>query len=186
MSLPCPLILPTCMPWGPPHPHSPCRELKLGIPVTDENGNRLGESTAAAQKAIFQVVVSRIGMAAPAMGECPLLPPCPRAAVGPWQCGTGSHSWQGGCEHWELISFPSAPAIPPVIMNALEKRAFLKVLLVPRGEGGHGVISLRAGTPSGNRHLPAPSTPLTAASPCPWQRYPYMNAPLQVGLVGLW
>ncbi|XP_064923269.1 sideroflexin-3 isoform X5 [Columba livia] len=76
------------------------RELKLGIPVTDENGNRLGESTAAAQKAIFQVVVSRIGMAAPAM------------------------------------------AIPPVIMNALEKRAFLK-------------------------------------------RYPYLNAPLQVGLVGL-
>uniref|UniRef100_A0A672TP83 Sideroflexin-3 n=1 Tax=Strigops habroptila TaxID=2489341 RepID=A0A672TP83_STRHB len=75
------------------------RELKLGIPVTDENGNRLGESTAAAQKAIFQVVVSRIGMAAPAM------------------------------------------AIPPVIMNALEKRAFLK-------------------------------------------RYPYLNAPLQVGLVG--
>nr|XP_009942326.1 PREDICTED: sideroflexin-1-like [Opisthocomus hoazin] len=43
------------------------RELKLGIPVTDENGNRLGESTAAAQKAICQVVVSRIGMAAPAM-----------------------------------------------------------------------------------------------------------------------
>ncbi|NXS13899.1 SFXN3 protein, partial [Neodrepanis coruscans] len=76
------------------------RELKLGIPVTDENGNRLGESTAAAQKAIFQVVVSRIGMAAPAM------------------------------------------AIPPVIMNVLEKRAFLK-------------------------------------------RYPYLNAPLQVSLVGL-
>ncbi|KAI1236254.1 Sideroflexin-3, partial [Lamprotornis superbus] len=76
------------------------RELKLGIPVTDENGNRLGESTAAAQKAIFQVVVSRIGMAVPAM------------------------------------------AIPPVIMNMLEKRAFLK-------------------------------------------RYPYLNAPLQVGLVGL-
>lgn len=44
----------------------------------------------------------------------------------------------GGCEHWELISFPSAPAIPPVIMNALEKRAFLKVLLVLGGEGGHG------------------------------------------------
>ncbi|XP_015722558.1 sideroflexin-3 isoform X1 [Coturnix japonica] len=76
------------------------RELKVGIPITDENGNRLGESTAAAQKAIFQVVVSRIGMAAPAM------------------------------------------AIPPVIMNMLEKRAFLK-------------------------------------------RYPYLNAPLQVGLVGL-
>ncbi|XP_042316342.1 sideroflexin-3 isoform X1 [Sceloporus undulatus] len=76
------------------------RELKLGIPITDENGNRLGESKKAAEQAIAQVVVSRIGMAAPAM------------------------------------------AIPPVIMNALEKRAFLK-------------------------------------------RYPWMNAPLQVGLVGL-
>uniref|UniRef100_A0A8C5R4C9 Sidoreflexin n=1 Tax=Leptobrachium leishanense TaxID=445787 RepID=A0A8C5R4C9_9ANUR len=75
------------------------RELKHGIPITDENGNRLGESTKAAQQAIAQVVVSRIGMAAPAM------------------------------------------AIPPVIMNALEKRVFLK-------------------------------------------RYPWMNAPLQVGLVG--
>ncbi|NXJ16034.1 SFXN1 protein, partial [Odontophorus gujanensis] len=101
------------------------RELKVGIPITDENGNRLGESTAAAQKAIFQVVVSRIGMAAPAMGECPALSP--------------------GCEGQGpvgLISFFSVPAIPPVIMNVLEKRAFLK-------------------------------------------RYPYLNAPLQVGLVGL-
>nr|DBA15048.1 TPA: hypothetical protein GDO54_004310 [Pyxicephalus adspersus] len=44
------------------------RELKYGIPVTDENGNRLGESTKAAKQAIAQVVVSRIGMAAPAMG----------------------------------------------------------------------------------------------------------------------
>ncbi|KAL8187437.1 UNVERIFIED_CONTAM: Sideroflexin-1 [Gekko kuhli] len=76
------------------------RELKFGIPILDENGNRLGESKKAAQQAIMQVVVSRIGMAAPAM------------------------------------------AIPPVIMNALEKRAFLK-------------------------------------------RYPWLNAPLQVGLVGL-
>uniref|UniRef100_A0A8C7ZYI4 Sidoreflexin n=1 Tax=Oryzias sinensis TaxID=183150 RepID=A0A8C7ZYI4_9TELE len=61
------------------------RELKYGIPVMDENGNRLGESANAAKQAIAQVVVSRIGMAVPAM------------------------------------------AIPPVIMNALEKRAFLKV-----------------------------------------------------------
>ncbi|XP_038677485.1 sideroflexin-3 [Scyliorhinus canicula] len=60
------------------------RELKFGIPVTDINGNRLGKSPKAAQQAILQVVVSRIGMAIPAM------------------------------------------AIPPVIMNALEKRAFLK------------------------------------------------------------
>lgn len=56
---------------SPFQPRCPRRELKLGIPITDENGNRLGESVAAAQKAILQVVVSRIGMAAPAMGECP-------------------------------------------------------------------------------------------------------------------
>uniref|UniRef100_A0A3B5M862 Sidoreflexin n=1 Tax=Xiphophorus couchianus TaxID=32473 RepID=A0A3B5M862_9TELE len=61
------------------------RELKYGIPVMDENGNRLGESANAAKQAIIQVVVSRIGMAVPAM------------------------------------------AIPPVIMNALEKKAFMKV-----------------------------------------------------------
>uniref|UniRef100_A0A665TUT5 Sidoreflexin n=1 Tax=Echeneis naucrates TaxID=173247 RepID=A0A665TUT5_ECHNA len=45
------------------------RELKYGIPVTDENGNRLGESAYAAKQAIVQVVVSRIGMAVPAMGN---------------------------------------------------------------------------------------------------------------------
>ncbi|CAM9382250.1 sideroflexin-1-like [Petromyzon marinus] len=76
------------------------RELKCGIPVFDEQGKRLGESTNAAQQAITQVVVSRIGMAAPGM------------------------------------------AIPPFIMNALEKRAFMK-------------------------------------------RYPWMSAPIQVGLVGI-
>ncbi|XP_006630929.1 sideroflexin-3 [Lepisosteus oculatus] len=76
------------------------RELKFGIPVTDEEGRRLGESTIAARQAIAQVVVSRIGMAVPAM------------------------------------------AIPPVIMNALEKKAFMK-------------------------------------------RFPVLNAPVQVGLVGL-
>uniref|UniRef100_A0AC11C8G6 Sideroflexin 1 n=1 Tax=Ovis aries TaxID=9940 RepID=A0AC11C8G6_SHEEP len=43
------------------------RELKVGIPVTDENGNRLGESANAAKQAITQVVVSRILMAAPGM-----------------------------------------------------------------------------------------------------------------------
>ncbi|KAK0139743.1 Sideroflexin-1 [Merluccius polli] len=76
------------------------RELKYGIPVTDENDNRLGESPGAAKQAILQVIVSRIGMAVPAM------------------------------------------AIPPVIMNALEKKAFMK-------------------------------------------RFPLLNAPIQVGLVGL-
>uniref|UniRef100_A0AAY5KA24 Sidoreflexin n=1 Tax=Esox lucius TaxID=8010 RepID=A0AAY5KA24_ESOLU len=45
------------------------RELKYGIPVTDENGNRLGESVNAAKSGIVQVVVSRIGMAVPAMGK---------------------------------------------------------------------------------------------------------------------
>ena len=45
-----------------------CRELKHGIPITDENDNRLGESTKAAQQAISQVVVSRILMASPGMG----------------------------------------------------------------------------------------------------------------------
>uniref|UniRef100_A0A8C7N2M2 Sidoreflexin n=1 Tax=Oncorhynchus kisutch TaxID=8019 RepID=A0A8C7N2M2_ONCKI len=45
------------------------RELKYGIPVTDENGNRLGESVTAAKSGIIQVVVSRIGMAVPAMGN---------------------------------------------------------------------------------------------------------------------
>ncbi|XP_059422564.1 sideroflexin-1-like [Carassius carassius] len=76
------------------------RELKYGIPVNDAEGKRLGESSKAAQQAIIQVVVSRIGMAVPAM------------------------------------------AIPPVIMNALEKKAFMK-------------------------------------------RFPVLNAPVQVGLVGL-
>ncbi|XP_043111145.1 sideroflexin-3 [Puntigrus tetrazona] len=75
------------------------RELKYGIPVTDAEGKRLGESSTAAKQAIVQVVVSRIGMAVPAM------------------------------------------AIPPVIMNALEKKAFMK-------------------------------------------RFPVLNAPVQVGLVG--
>lgn len=47
----------------------PNRELKYGIPITDENGNRLGESTKAAQQSIVQVVISRILMAAPGMGQ---------------------------------------------------------------------------------------------------------------------
>lgn len=44
------------------------RELKHGIPITDENDNRIGESSKAAQQAISQVVVSRILMASPGMG----------------------------------------------------------------------------------------------------------------------
>lgn len=58
----------SCPPSDFCHSSSP-RELKYGIPVTDENGNRLGESPNAAKQAIAQVVVSRIGMAVPAMGK---------------------------------------------------------------------------------------------------------------------
>uniref|UniRef100_A0A8C7ZW16 Sidoreflexin n=1 Tax=Oryzias sinensis TaxID=183150 RepID=A0A8C7ZW16_9TELE len=67
------------------------RELQHGIPITDENDNRLGESTKAAQQAISQVVVSRILMASPGM------------------------------------------AIPPFLMNHLEKKAFLKVIESQKG-----------------------------------------------------
>lgn len=52
----------------------PCmrsRELFNGIPIFDQNGNRLGESTMAAKSAITQVVVSRILMATPGM----MIPP---------------------------------------------------------------------------------------------------------------
>ncbi|KAK3096078.1 hypothetical protein FSP39_022821 [Pinctada imbricata] len=80
----------------------PCmrsRELSNGIPIFDENGNRLGESTAAARSAISQVVISRILMASPGM------------------------------------------MIPPLIMNQLEKKPFM-------------------------------------------QKMPYLNAPIQVLLVG--
>ncbi|XP_074643109.1 sideroflexin-1-like [Tubulanus polymorphus] len=48
----------------------PCmrsRELSVGIPVFDEYGKRIGESVTAARKAISQVVVSRVSMAAPGM-----------------------------------------------------------------------------------------------------------------------
>jgi hypothetical protein len=38
-----------------------------GIPVFDENGNRVGESKRAATSAITQVVVSRVAMASPGM-----------------------------------------------------------------------------------------------------------------------
>lgn len=41
----------------------------MGIPVTDEENQRLGHSVAAAKQGIFQVVISRICMAIPAMGE---------------------------------------------------------------------------------------------------------------------
>ncbi|OXA52797.1 Sideroflexin-3 [Folsomia candida] len=61
-----------------------CLELQVGIPVTDEAGNRLGDSANAAQSGITQVVLSRIGMAVPSM------------------------------------------VFPPIIMNHLEKKGFLR------------------------------------------------------------
>lgn len=44
------------------------RELRDGIPVSDETDNRLGVSAIAAKEGIVQVVLSRIGMAVPGMG----------------------------------------------------------------------------------------------------------------------
>ncbi|KAH9492116.1 Sideroflexin-1 [Bulinus truncatus] len=81
----------------------PCmrsREISHGIPILDENGNRLGESTRAAKSAITQVVISRVFMAMPGM------------------------------------------LIPPFIMNSLEKKPFM-------------------------------------------QRMPWVNAPIQVTLIGV-
>uniref|UniRef100_A0A023GHQ6 Sidoreflexin n=1 Tax=Amblyomma triste TaxID=251400 RepID=A0A023GHQ6_AMBTT len=76
------------------------REIRHGIPVVDENGNRIGESKVAAKWAIAMVVLSRVGMAAPGM------------------------------------------VFPPIVMNQLEKKGVL-------------------------------------------QRYPWISAPLQVGMCGL-
>jgi len=60
------------------------RELIHGVPVFDENGNRLGESKIAARNAVGMTVFSRIVMASPGM------------------------------------------AIPPLVMNYLEKKSFMK------------------------------------------------------------
>lgn len=49
------------------------REIREGIPVFDSNGNRLGESSAAAKNAISKVIASRIGMAMPGMVIPPLV-----------------------------------------------------------------------------------------------------------------
>ncbi|XP_013420560.1 sideroflexin-1 [Lingula anatina] len=54
----------------------PCmrsQEMISGIPVFDENGNRLGTSQKAAKKAIFQVVFSRVCMAMPGMLTPPII-----------------------------------------------------------------------------------------------------------------
>jgi len=60
------------------------RELKHGVPIFDEDGNRLGESKVAARNAVAMTVFSRIVMATPGM------------------------------------------SIPPIIMNYLDKKAFMK------------------------------------------------------------
>ncbi|XP_026285529.1 sideroflexin-1 isoform X1 [Frankliniella occidentalis] len=49
------------------------RELNDGVPVTDENGNKLGNSTEAAKSGILAVLVSRVGMASPGMVLTPVL-----------------------------------------------------------------------------------------------------------------
>lgn len=49
------------------------QEILNGIAVTDENGNKLGNSTRAAAKGISQVVISRITMAAPGMIILPII-----------------------------------------------------------------------------------------------------------------
>lgn len=45
------------------------KEIKEGIDVYDENGSKIGQSKVAAQKAIREVVLSRIAMASPGMRE---------------------------------------------------------------------------------------------------------------------
>jgi hypothetical protein len=45
------------------------RELQNGTPVFDDKNNRLGNSTVAARSGILQVIVSRIFMPVPSMGE---------------------------------------------------------------------------------------------------------------------
>lgn len=49
------------------------REIQEGVPVSDINGNRLGDSKIAAQRGIALVTFSRIGMAAPGMVLTPIV-----------------------------------------------------------------------------------------------------------------
>ena len=46
-----------------------CSEINDGVPVSDEDGNVLGNSAIAAKSGITQVVFSRVGMASPGMGR---------------------------------------------------------------------------------------------------------------------
>lgn len=74
------------------------RELQVGIPVTDEAGQRLGHSVTAAKQGIFQVVISRICMAIPAMGE---------AGVVGW--GTGGAGRKGYSSSGALRTLEATP-----------------------------------------------------------------------------
>ncbi|KDR10209.1 sideroflexin-1 [Zootermopsis nevadensis] len=49
------------------------REIQEGVPVSDINGNRLGNSKRAAERGIALVTLSRIGMAAPGMVFTPIV-----------------------------------------------------------------------------------------------------------------
>jgi len=49
------------------------REIQEGVPVTDIDGKRLGDSKTAAQRGIALVTISRIGMAAPGMVLTPIV-----------------------------------------------------------------------------------------------------------------
>ncbi|XP_069699488.1 sideroflexin-3 [Periplaneta americana] len=49
------------------------REIQEGVPITDINGNRLGNSKTAAKSGIALVTFSRIGMAAPGMVFTPIV-----------------------------------------------------------------------------------------------------------------
>ena len=55
-----------------------CREVTHGIPVFTADGERVGQSTKAAQKAISLVVVSRVIMATPGMCKLQLVELCHR------------------------------------------------------------------------------------------------------------
>ncbi|XP_045432814.1 sideroflexin-1 isoform X1 [Pipistrellus kuhlii] len=119
------------------------RELKLGIPVTDENGTRLGESAQAAQQAIAQVVVSRILMAVPGMVIPPfimntlerkallkpLLPPSRPPVRGPLPEGVlGDHAVpvderaHPGRAGWRLFGVCHASVLCPLSSEKLHVR----------------------------------------------------------------
>lgn len=92
----------------------------MGIPVTDEAGQRLGHSVAAAKQGIFQVVISRICMAIPAMGEAGWLGGAREALRerGSGDSGGGGTDSEGGSSFLRIqlslyLLSPSLPCSPP-------------------------------------------------------------------------